>query len=309
MFRVVVFIVAMHAIISTAFAASFGCNPSLGNGVCPEAVICGLSELSKLDERVDSTYQRLLRQHAGGSAERLKSDQSAWLASRNDCGCDSSCIAREYQRRAAELGHIDARPQAGIPLEAIGVWALSRSECNLYNAGRLDREFSNKDSPNIGIIDITDSNIQWMNWGAAVCVISTSKMLTSKLSISFPAQCNSGGRESGQFVIVNMHGINYMRLSFLAKIPFFKSANYVRCAANQATSPRSLDGPQELRTSALHQKRRRHHKRLSGLRRREQRAMRSERNSPSGPRRRSQSAEKHKSKQRKAFSKTSWSNF
>jgi uncharacterized protein len=111
MSRVIAFVVAMVASFSSmAVAAGSDCNPSLASGICPKAVICGFSVLSALDEKVENTYQRLLNQRTGPSAERLKSDQRAWLELRNACACDASCLEREYQHRATELERIDAKP-------------------------------------------------------------------------------------------------------------------------------------------------------------------------------------------------------
>jgi uncharacterized protein YecT (DUF1311 family) len=84
----------MHASVSMAFAVTFDGDPYLHNGACPEAVICSLSELSTLGERLGNTYQTLLGQRTGAPAAQLKSDQRAWLASRNS-DCDSSCIERD----------------------------------------------------------------------------------------------------------------------------------------------------------------------------------------------------------------------
>jgi uncharacterized protein len=228
MFRVVVFVVAIHATFSMPLAATFGCNSSMGTGVCPEAVICGLSELSTLDEKVDRIYQRLLEQRVGASSERLKSEQQTWLASRNSCGCDPAFIEESYRRRVAELERSDASHLGGIPLEAIGAWALSKRKCDLYKVGRLETEFSNERASDI--VSITDSKMQEAHGGAVSCAISTTEISTSKTSISFPIHCDVKGQEIGQFVIINMRGNNNMRMTFLAARPIFKTADYVRCA-------------------------------------------------------------------------------
>jgi uncharacterized protein len=111
MSRVIVFIAAMVGIsTSMAAAAEFDCNPSSTSGLCPKAVICGVSVLWELDGKVENTYHRLLSQRTGASAELLKSDQRAWLELRNACACDAACLEREYQRRATELERIDRKP-------------------------------------------------------------------------------------------------------------------------------------------------------------------------------------------------------
>jgi uncharacterized protein len=228
MFRAIVYVVALHATFSMAFAASSGCNSSSGNGVCPEAVICGLSELSTLDEKVDKAYQTMLGQRTGAAAEQLKSEQQAWLASRNACGCDPTCIEREYQHRVAELDRVAASPQTSLPSQATGVWGSSKRACDLHKWGRLEN-VSSAQALRFGVIKITGSDIQRMYGEKTSCAISLAELATSHLSISFPARCTSKDRQSGQFIIINMHGNNNMRLSVLAAAPVFNTADYVRC--------------------------------------------------------------------------------
>jgi uncharacterized protein YecT (DUF1311 family) len=90
----------LTSFIGSAVAASFDCKPYLASRTCPETVICATPELSASDERVAASYQNLLRKKSGAATEQLKSDQRTWLGSRNACGCDATCIAREYQRRS-----------------------------------------------------------------------------------------------------------------------------------------------------------------------------------------------------------------
>jgi uncharacterized protein len=309
MLGVVAFVVAMLATLTTVSAANFDCPPFLRNGACPQSVICAVARLSTLEDQVGTVYQRLLHQSVGATADRLKSDQRSWLVSRNACGCDPSCIERAYQRRAKDLEHVKADSlhlQASLPPAATGVWGFSEVACELYHARRADGELSDAGTTGGGIINITNSNIRWMNRGAGFCVIATDKISTSQLSISFPAECAAKGRESGQFVIINMHGADSMRLSFLAKRPFFNAEEYVRCSMSQTTPLSTLQEPREVKQLALHQKRRQQRKWHGGCQR-ERKAMRFARNAGSGPRQGSKSTKKYNAKLRKSLAQVSWS--
>ena len=177
----------------------------------------------------------------------------------------------------------------------------------MYHARRGDGELSDAGTTGVGIINITNSNIRWMNRGAAFCVIATDKISTSQLSISFPAECAAKGRESGQFVIINMHGADSMRLSFLAKRPFFNAEEYVRCSVSQTTPLSTPQEPREVKQLALHQQRHQHRKWHGGLRQRERKAMRFARNAASGPRQGSKSTKEYNAKLRRSLAQASWS--
>jgi uncharacterized protein YecT (DUF1311 family) len=127
MVRVAAFGIAMFAALPVAFAASFDCAPYMRKRACPETVICATPELSAFDQRMAAKYQSLLSQRSGVSAERLKSDQRTWLGSRNACGCDASCIAREYKRRADDMDRpapndrlSDGSDPTGVPADCLG---------------------------------------------------------------------------------------------------------------------------------------------------------------------------------------------
>ena len=121
-------------------------------------------------------------------------------------------------------------PQSSLPQEAIGVWAFSKSGCDLYRAGHFDDKIYAAQASHVGIIKITGTEIQKMHGETASCAFSTAEISTSQWSISFPARCHNQDREIGQFIIINMHGNDHMRLSFLTAAPFFNTADYVKCA-------------------------------------------------------------------------------
>jgi hypothetical protein len=163
--------------------------------------------------------------------------------------------------------------QKSLPLKAVGVWGFSEIGCELYKTHQPGDEYLNAHSINIGIISITSSTIGWMNWEAASCALSTSEISTSQSSISFPAHCTSKTQESGQFIIINMHGSNSMRLTFLADRPFFKAEEYVRCTTSQTAPLNALQESRELKKVALHEKQVDRRKQQAGLRQRSEKAM------------------------------------
>jgi hypothetical protein len=169
---------------------------------------------------------------AAKTPDRVGSEQHHAVDSSGGCACDASCSEREYQHRAGTMERPNGDQQSSLPLAVIGVWAFSKSGCNLYKANRSEAEMAKGEEASTGIIKITGSEIQKLHGDTASCAILASKISTSQLSISFPARCHVKGREVGQFVIINMHGNDRMRLSFLAAAPFFNTADYVRCAAD-----------------------------------------------------------------------------
>jgi uncharacterized protein len=219
----------LSSLLPQAFAASFDCTPYARNHTCPQSAICAHPELSSLDERLAGAYQDLLSQSSGISAVQLKSEKKTWLASRNACGCNTDCLGREYRRRSDAMGRVNAQGQRFLLLEAIGVWGLSRDGCDLFKSGQLEEGLSDGQASKYGIIEITSSAIQWMHGSPASCSIATTAISKSRVSISFPVHCQSHGQEMGQYVIVNMHGNDEMRLSFLGETPLFKAENYTRC--------------------------------------------------------------------------------
>ena len=107
-------------------------------------------ELSALDDRLNGSYSSLLSRLSKGDSERVKSAQRIWLADRNSCGCDASCISRHYAQRSGELdaaqfsrgrltigydqeGKIDASPQSCVAyVREMTAWP----EADIQKAGR-----------------------------------------------------------------------------------------------------------------------------------------------------------------------------
>lgn len=80
-----------------ALAASFDCAKAATNS---EKLICSESDLSKLDEDLNSAYKAALQNHP--QAESIKQKQKQWIKERNACS-DISCLKSQYTARIAQL--------------------------------------------------------------------------------------------------------------------------------------------------------------------------------------------------------------
>lgn len=69
-----------------------------------EHAICGSPDLAGLDGRLTTVYAARMNALSGGTAEAERARQRAWLARRNGCGSDGTCLAGLYRTRLAELG-------------------------------------------------------------------------------------------------------------------------------------------------------------------------------------------------------------
>ena len=88
-------------------AATFDCNKA-SNFV--EKVICSDSRLTSMDDQLGRLYKDELA--ASSNIEALKTEQKAWLSSRNQCK-DSDCIRKAYTDRISALSALTAPAQAG----------------------------------------------------------------------------------------------------------------------------------------------------------------------------------------------------
>jgi len=85
-----------------ASAASFECVDDSLNPA--ERRICETPALGALDERLDSWYLRaLVRAGYFDQTEEVRSEQRAWLESRDACGTSRWCIRRHYRERIEAL--------------------------------------------------------------------------------------------------------------------------------------------------------------------------------------------------------------
>jgi uncharacterized protein len=77
-------------------AASFPCSRARS---CTEQVICQTPELSHMDDRMAAMYFSFQSQSSRRGATALLQSQRSWLASRDSCVCNASCLMDHYAAR------------------------------------------------------------------------------------------------------------------------------------------------------------------------------------------------------------------
>ncbi len=92
---------AFLAASGTAQAASYSCHEVSNKA---ERTICRSGRLGALDERMAYWYGRAQeRARYFDQTDWLKASQRRWLAMRNVCGSNTSCLRYAYQRRIWRL--------------------------------------------------------------------------------------------------------------------------------------------------------------------------------------------------------------
>jgi uncharacterized protein len=84
-------------LIPSACAATFDCNKA---STFAEKVVCSDSRITAMDDELGRLYKEALA--ISPQKEALKTEQKAWLASRDRCQ-DSNCIMKAYSDRIAAL--------------------------------------------------------------------------------------------------------------------------------------------------------------------------------------------------------------
>ncbi len=79
---------------------SFDCHT---NRSPTEQAICNDPELGDLDTQMAQLYFQVSNDAAGRYYRRVKQDQRAWLAERDDCDGRVGCLLRAYRARIDEL--------------------------------------------------------------------------------------------------------------------------------------------------------------------------------------------------------------
>ena len=91
-----------------ARAATFDCNKA---STFVEKVICSDSRLTSMDDQLGRLYKDALA--ASSDITALKTEQKAWLSSRNQCK-DSDCIMKAYADRISALSAVSASAKSGV---------------------------------------------------------------------------------------------------------------------------------------------------------------------------------------------------
>ena len=90
-----------------ARAATFDCNKA---STFVDKVICSDSRLTSMDDQLGRLYKDALA--ASSDITALKTEQKAWLSSRNQCK-DSDCIMKAYADRISALSAASASAKSG----------------------------------------------------------------------------------------------------------------------------------------------------------------------------------------------------
>ena len=105
-FIAVVF-VGLAAAPAAAAAPSFSCG---GNLAPTEAVICSDDSLAALDRQLAAAYTKMYASFPASERGTLTSVQKGWLAQRNACRTDKTCIRNAYLARLKQLSGAPAAP-------------------------------------------------------------------------------------------------------------------------------------------------------------------------------------------------------
>ncbi|MGB6536969.1 MAG: lysozyme inhibitor LprI family protein [Xanthobacteraceae bacterium] len=86
---------------AAAAGPSYSCSGSL---LPTERAICDNANLSALDVALTALYQNVYNKTSGAARDRLVSDEKAWIARRDSCSTNVTCITNVYRQRIAQLG-------------------------------------------------------------------------------------------------------------------------------------------------------------------------------------------------------------
>ena len=93
-------LIGAAAIPALAAGPSFSCADQLAPA---EAVICSDDALAALDRTLAVAYSRMLDSFPAGEKNTLVAVQKAWIARRDACRTDKTCIRSAYEARIAQL--------------------------------------------------------------------------------------------------------------------------------------------------------------------------------------------------------------
>ena len=71
-----------------------------------EVTVCRNPQLYALEERLTRRYFRIRSELRGRDLYEFERDQEAWRASRRNCGYDTGCLFRLYERRLGEMREV-----------------------------------------------------------------------------------------------------------------------------------------------------------------------------------------------------------
>ncbi len=113
-------VIMMASMVSAQQAPSFDCKKA---SAPDEKGICENFTVAWLDRQLDRAWKDALARADGQTSNTLRADQSAWLASRRECGSDVPCLTERYMLR------LNALTTTATQLPAFsGTYAYSKGE-------------------------------------------------------------------------------------------------------------------------------------------------------------------------------------
>jgi uncharacterized protein len=106
LFAVFAFVGAASAV-SSANAQGTDCRyPVSPPLTIAEVTVCRNPALSQLEERLTRRYLRIRSELRGRDLYEFEREQEVWRASRRNCGYDTGCLYRLYERRLGEMREV-----------------------------------------------------------------------------------------------------------------------------------------------------------------------------------------------------------
>lgn len=198
---------------STAIAASLDCSKAVST---VEKIICTTSDISRLDDELSAAY--MAAQARSPDRVALGREQHLWLAQRDACGADQTCIRAAYEARLRVLGA--AKESAPAPLSTIAE-ITSFSPADYPIVSRNDRlMFSqfDKSGNNFDIVafDIADRSFDYVLRGrpGARFIAQNEKYLVFSEKGRFASVVRAIARSSGGHLgeVRLNHGISWAKI-------------------------------------------------------------------------------------------------
>jgi uncharacterized protein len=140
-------LIAQSAVPVAAANPSYSCG---GNLAPTEAVICSDDSLAALDRQLAAAYTSMYASFPASERSTLTSVQKNWLAQRNACRTDKTCIRNAYLARLKQFGgppkpvaqmsctaSVGAQQAATYVKQCTEVSTATRPPCNASNACAL----------------------------------------------------------------------------------------------------------------------------------------------------------------------------
>jgi uncharacterized protein len=174
------------ALMPSARAATFDCDKA---STFAEKVVCSDSRLSAMDHELGRLYKAALAGASNSAA--LKTDQKAWLSSRDRCQ-DSDCIKKAYADRISALKGSSADTAGSVT----GTYKMKNGEVRVQQTanGRIKFSINATYQMNVGEVSgeapLTGSAASYAD-GDNDCALSF-KFASAKLVVSQDGSCGMG---------------------------------------------------------------------------------------------------------------------